>query len=344
MKEQSEWHIMSNFFSQLAALLVAGLQLNDAWKHLAHDEEAGFGSCPDLWRFGQHTRVNHLSCWVILQVAREGDSRRQLHEAITEATEVAQRGEMLSLRAKSGQFGEVVSAWREFSGIIGAALSSGAPLAEALVVVNEALEARMERNREVAAAVAGPFATVKLLTLLPFLGLAMTTVLGMGAVQVLFTTGVGVACLMGGIVLAGTCWLWSAHYMRIAQRRVQDPGLLFEIVRMLVASGSDVASARTGALRALGISGQVSDAPRESLRRLDGLIGLSQQTGMPVGAILRSQTRQLRKESVFTSLQKARKLETQLLLPIGFCALPSFMVLSVVPVAIALYLSTFTGF
>jgi len=69
--------------------------------------------------------------------------------------------------------------------------------------------------------------------------------------------------------------------------------------------------------------------------RIDGLLALSRSAGVPVAELLRAEAERSRREARTAGRIAAVRLSTSLLLPLGLCTLPAFMLLGVAPMAIA---------
>ncbi|AEE44978.1 type II secretion system F family protein [Cellulomonas fimi] len=84
----------------------------------------------------------------------------------------------------------------------------GAPLADVLEQVARAVAADEEHETEVAAALAGPRATTRVLTLLPVAGVLLGMLLGANPVGVVLDGGLGTASAALGVVLllGGRAW------------------------------------------------------------------------------------------------------------------------------------------
>jgi tight adherence protein B len=120
--------------------------------------------------------------------------------------------------ARSG--GDVAAALRACASVPGAgglvrmavcwqvSAGTGAALAESLDRVGEGMAAEEAVRREVAAALAGPKATARLLAALPLAGVFLGSALGGAPVGFLLGTPVGLACAATGtvLVLLGTWW------------------------------------------------------------------------------------------------------------------------------------------
>lgn len=95
---------------------------------------------------------------------------------------------------------------------------SGAGLAGVVAKVANGLGADELQRREVAAQLAAPRATAKLLAGLPVFGLALGAGVGSNPFQVLFGTGYGIACLLVGAALTAAGLLWVERLARRAER------------------------------------------------------------------------------------------------------------------------------
>ncbi|WP_243890579.1 type II secretion system F family protein [Cellulomonas dongxiuzhuiae] len=89
------------------------------------------------------------------------------------------------------------------------AAETGAPLADVLEHLADAAAADAEQAGELAAALAGPRATARVLTSLPVLGLLVGSAMGARPWQVLTDGGLGSVLGMTGValVLAGRAWV-----------------------------------------------------------------------------------------------------------------------------------------
>ncbi|WP_346927777.1 hypothetical protein [uncultured Arthrobacter sp.] len=79
------------------------------------------------------------------------------------------------------------------------------------------LEAEDDAEAARQTALAGPRATVQLLTWLPFLGLGLGLLLGVDPVEVLLGNPWGVAALVAGLALTAAGRFWSARLVRAAE-------------------------------------------------------------------------------------------------------------------------------
>ena len=85
---------------------------------------------------------------------------------------------------------------------------SGSGLTLALRQLVTALRHEADVAAEIDGQLSGPRATVRLLMVLPFLGLVMGEVLGADPLNILLTTPYGLGCLVAGMVLSVVGWHW----------------------------------------------------------------------------------------------------------------------------------------
>jgi tight adherence protein B len=86
---------------------------------------------------------------------------------------------------------------------------SGTSLAAPVKRIADGAAADLRVERETDAALASARASARLLAVLPFAGVLLGQLSGTGSVEVLLSTGLGQACLVGGMILdlAGLAWL-----------------------------------------------------------------------------------------------------------------------------------------
>lgn len=106
--------------------------------------------------------------------------------------------------------------WGELAACLDVAEASGCPLADVLTRFAVQLEAEDDAGDARQTALAGPKATVRLLTWLPVFGLGLGMMLGTDPVGVLLANGVGLAALATGGVLTVAGRIWSSHLVHAA--------------------------------------------------------------------------------------------------------------------------------
>lgn len=122
----------------------------------------------------------------------------------------------------------VAPVWRELADGVGSTVahgvaaawglseSTGCPLAEAVERATVQLRGALATRRKVRAAVAGPQATVTVLTVLPLTGPAFGLACGVTPAE-LYGNAIGLSCLGGGLVLMWLGRLWCRRLIRRAE-------------------------------------------------------------------------------------------------------------------------------
>ena len=187
---------------QLAALLKGGRAPSRLWDELWL-VYAGSGR-QDATLQGQ--RLDAASA-AILAAARGAALRGA---PVAEAIRLAVRTS--GLPAGSGE----PRIWTELAACFEIAAASGCPLADVLARFAAQLEVEDDAEAARQTALAGPKATVTLLTWLPLLGLGLGICLGVDPLAMLVGTPIGVAALVAGILLTVAGRIWSARLVRSA--------------------------------------------------------------------------------------------------------------------------------
>ncbi|MET3932572.1 hypothetical protein [Arthrobacter sp. OAP107] len=118
--------------------------------------------------------------------------------------------------SRQGASGRELRIWAELAACFEIAEASGCPLADVLTRFAAQLEVEDDAEAARQTALAGPKATVALLTWLPLLGLGLGVCLGVDPLAMLLGTPLGVAALVAGIGLTVAGRIWSARLVRAA--------------------------------------------------------------------------------------------------------------------------------
>jgi tight adherence protein B len=106
--------------------------------------------------------------------------------------------------------------WLELAACFDVAEASGCPLADVLARFAAQLEVEDDADAARQTALAGPKATVSLLTWLPMMGLGLGMALGVDPLAMLFGTPLGMAALAAGAALTVAGRIWSARLVHAA--------------------------------------------------------------------------------------------------------------------------------
>lgn len=210
------------------------------------------------------------------------------------------------------------------------AAHSGAPLGPTLARLAEVIRQGERADAQVRTALSGPLATARILVVLPVAGLLLGLVLGFDTARILATTPPGWACLaIGGVLLAAAAG-WMRALLRAARRREPGPGLLADLTAIALSGGLGPDAALALALASLETSGLVSSDD------VGGTLAFARAAGVPASALLRAEADDARHRVAEDAERRAAALAVRLMLPLGVCILPSFVVLGVVPILLSL--------
>jgi len=109
--------------------------------------------------------------------------------------------------------------WMDLAACFDVAEASGCPLADVLTRFAAHLESEGDARAARETALAGPKATVRILTWLPFLGLGLGLLLGVDPRTILLGSPWGMAALIAGLALTASGRIWSARLVRAAAGR-----------------------------------------------------------------------------------------------------------------------------
>lgn len=227
--------------------------------------------------------------------------------------------------------------WRELAIAWAVASAVGAALAEALRSFAHGLGDSAEARDDVTVALAEPAATARLMLWLPGVGLLMGVALGFDTVGILFTDPRGIACLAAGSALVVAARVWTAKLIRTAYPEPGLPGIDAELFAIALSGGVsiDAAAVHVGRARAAVDPGRGEVQPDIPAAVRD-VLDLSRSAGVPAVELLRAESASARHRARVDGRLRASKLGTRLLLPLGICTLPSFLLLAVAPLMLSI--------
>jgi tight adherence protein B len=232
---------------------------------------------------------------------------------------------LAAIEAEDGAWVDLAAAWE-------IATTVGAPLAEVLRMIAETLRDAASAADDVRIALAEPAGTAKLLLWMPFAGLLLGFALGFDTIGVVVTNPLGAACVIAGLLLVAAARLWTGRMLRRARPAPGTPGMRAELVAVALAGGASID-------RALQLVAD-SSTSGGSEDRVRAVLDLSRAAGVPAAELLRASAAQERHESRVQGRLRAAKLSTRLLIPLGVCTLPAFLLLGVAPLLLSVLAST----
>lgn len=224
----------------------------------------------------------------------------------------------------------LLAAWR-------VATVSGAPLAPALSGYATAMRNRQGAARDVAIALAGPQSTARIVLLLPAFAVVLALLLGVDLIATL-THPLGLVSTGVGAGLLVVAHRWMRRQLRSAAPPPPTAGLVMDLVAVAAGGGGSPEAALALVVQELERVSLELDAGEH--RAAAGLVRLSRRSGAPLGALCRAEAHERREEARAAARMRAERLAVSLMLPLGACILPSFLLLGVVPLLIGLLSST----
>lgn len=228
------------------------------------------------------------------------------------------------------------AAWRSLAAAWVIATDAGAPLAPSLRQLAESLRSQAQAARDIDVALAGPIATARLVLVLPIVGVLFSMALGFDTLTTLVSTPIGLACLAIGGALLGAARFWNARLVASAAPLSRAPGLALDLTAIAVSGGASIDRATT-AVAAACDRFSIDDRDVELIEQT---LDLSRRAGVPAAELLRSEAIERRLTASSDAQRAAARLSVTLMLPLGVCVLPAFLVLGVVPMMVAVLSST----
>ena len=298
---------IASITERLAVLLAAGVPASNVWRHLQPAGESASADTVVLSAAAQAAAVGEPVGPVIVATSREHP--------------------------------DASSAWPVLAAAWTVAAESGAPLAVSLRDLAMVLRDEAQLRREVGAALAGPAARARLVMALPAIAVLFGATLGFDTLGVLFGNPLGLACLGVGALFLWGGRRWNARLARTASQSRADAGLELELLAIAMSSGASVDRARDLARRVMRDAlPHVGDGAQ-----VDAVLELSARAGAPVAELLKAEAFRVRRAARADGAARAAALGVRLMLPLGVCVLPAFVLLGVAPLMISVISGTLGG-
>lgn len=200
--------------------------------------------------------------------------------------------------------------------------SSGAPMLEALRSLQSARAQAANTSQELLAELAGPQATVKLVTWLPVAVVVLAQGMGFDILGALLTNLLAQLSVLAGVVLLVVASRWSNRMVREATPSASDPAANLHLFIALLKAGQPLSIAR------------------KSIDQTDfglgGLLATARTTGAPLVSLLDARARSIREQHATRAKHTLRQLSVRLTIPLGAAVLPALVCLVVIPLFISL--------
>lgn len=302
---------------RLAVLLSAGVSPVSAWGYLVPEQPPSPADA----------RPEPAAARIVRAAALAGGRGDSIADAVA-----------AEARALGGQAGD---AWLGLAAAWDVATQAGAPLAACLRQLAASFRALGQVHRDLSVALAGPAATAKMVMALPLVGILFGSVLGFNTLQTLFLTAPGLICLAAGSLLMLAGARWNGRLVRSARAGDPAPGLVLDLTAIGMNGGGSVERARTlvrATTERYGLGGAESEGT------VTQVLALSARAGVPAAELLRSEADQLRRDARSAGERRAATLAVTLMVPLGVCVLPAFMLVGVVPLLLTVLSSTLRSF
>ena len=210
----------------------------------------------------------------------------------------------------------------EVARLVAVCRTTGAPMLEALRSLQSARAQAANTAQELLAELAGPQATVKLVTWLPVGVVILAQGLGFDILDALLTNLLAQLSVIAGVVLLVVANRWSNRMVRAATPSLGDPAAGLNLFIALLKSGQSLSVARQSVDEA-GLS-------------LAGLLATARATGAPLVDLLDARARAIREQHATRAKHILRQLSVRLTIPLGVAVLPALVFLVVIPLFISL--------
>lgn len=237
-----------------------------------------------------------------------------------------------------GTLSDQGEAWAVLAATLSVSERCGAPVAASLRSLSGTLRDMGQTQRDVRSALAGPRSTSRVVMALPLVGLCFALVLGSNPIDILLSP-LGLLCMAMGTSLMAIGWRWSSRMARNAIPEDASPGLFVDLAAIALSGGASVERGLAAVDTTIETLGSGRDRGAA-----DEVIALAERAGVPAADLLRSEGARLRREVASEASQRAARLSTRLMIPLGLCVLPAFMLLGVAPMMIGILSSTQIGF
>ncbi len=224
-------------------------------------------------------------------------------------------------RIDSGTFASM-NADAEVGALLSVCRKSGAPMLEALRSLQSARAQAENTAQELFAELAGPQATVKLVTWLPVGVVILAQGLGFDILGALLTNLLAQLSVLAGVALLVVASRWSNRMVRAATPSPNDPAAGLNLFIALLKAGQPLSVAR-------------QSVDEENLA-IGNLLATAKATGAPLVDLLDARARALREQHATRAKHALRQLSVRLTIPLGAAVLPAMVCLVVIPLFISL--------
>jgi tight adherence protein B len=304
----TELDAVASVVQRLAVLLAAGVTPVSGWRYLA---EQGAGPTAEI----------------LSAVAAAAGGGGSIADAIVAKVETVPSSD--------------AGAWRGLAAAWSIATDAGASLAPSLQQFAGSLRSLAQTHRDIHVALAAPTATARMVIALPAVGMVFGLALGFDTFGTLLGTVPGLLCLGFGIALILLARAWNRKLVRAAGPTLLTPGLTLDLMAIAVSGGGSIEQATIAVAQSRERYGLADEGVDDALA---SILSLSRRAGVPAATLLQTEAEEARRSARSDGERTAATLSVTLMLPLGLCILPAFMLLGVAPLVITVISSTMRSF
>lgn len=225
-----------------------------------------------------------------------------------------------------------VDALRGFTGV---ALRVGIPLADVLAAVSAALDDDMDRNNQTKIAMRAPAVATRIVLFLPLVSLGILTALGFDPFPFLVGTPVGWMCIAVASFLIVLARGWTRRLVRGASVGPVLPGLALTVVAGATRAGVNPQDAIAACAQVFNSRAALLSCVHRDLVRAKFIVERARRWGVALVPLLVAEAQEMRTDARTAALSRVASLGEKILLPLGVCVLPAFLLLVAVPAVVS---------
>lgn len=214
----------------------------------------------------------------------------------------------------------------------------GMPLIRVIQTARSEIEWRNQQSEKARTATAQTKATLWLIMMLPPLILIGAESIGLAPLRTMIVFPFSLFVAVAGIVAIWASVRWMRKLVTRATRLVHDPGVADILVAETLIGGTSYSAAEQAVRECFVKLGWDTTA-----QPLFDAFAESKKAGVPLVGLLRARALLARQERDQKQAQQLALLPVKILSPLGLCALPGFLMLTVFPIATGLLFSTTGG-
>lgn len=226
---------------------------------------------------------------------------------------------------------DMAGEWAIVRDVWAQAMRTGVPRAHLCDQIGAALTETEHQRRHAQVARASAVMSVRVLAALPPVGFAAGIVMGLDVAGFLWGTGIGLVCFVAGLGLAFAGWRWMSTIVARVPLPVVTTGLVCDVAAVTARAGLGMAAVVSNAQYLADRWGTAAEM--EIVRHV---AESSRRSGLPIATALAAWGGSLRRAESDAAQLAIEQVPGRLVVPIGVCLFPAFVLLAVVPAVVAM--------